>query len=589
VAPKMSANALLGLKIGAITILGLTSSLALAQGGRQGVGPVDNFPDEHRPPTAADLDRMPPTNSASKPRTETAASVDTCLLQPLNLISRPSIAATQLQIGEKARKEYRKACVLLQKKKMADAEKHLQNAVSKSPQYAAAWVTLGQVLNMRGRVDEGRRACLQGSMADPKYVPAYLCIADLAARVRAWDEALKFSGLAIEIDPAHNMLAYEYHAAANLNLHDLPAAEKSGLRAVAIDTGYRDPRVHFILAQIYEAKGDSSDEAAQLREYLKYAGNSDDVAVVQQALADLEDHAGKAKAVGRQLGDILPSLVEPTAERWGPTEIDERIPPVLSEGNCPLPQILKEASNRTQDLIENLQRFSANERIEQVDTDKNGKKRTSNTEELNYVVQIGQNSYGYPTIEEYRSGLSGVQRAALTDSGTAAFALIFHPTHMENFDFRCEGLTELQGSQAWQLHFEESDDPNKSFIAIRVGATNYLPRFKGRAWIATGSYDVLRIETDLVAPIPQIDLQLEHMVIEYAPVEFRKRHVELWLPKATSLYMAYRGHRYERLHSYSDFQLFSVDSGEAIKEPTGKDLRWQLHANDNPENDFLRQ
>jgi hypothetical protein len=156
----------------------------------------------------------------------------------------------------------------------------------------------------------------------------------------------------------------------------------------------------------------------------------------------------------------------------------------------------------------------------------------------------------------------------VVDTGMAAFALIFHPTHLGSFDFRCEGLSELRGSPAWQVHLEERAGPAHAFQSLRIGRSLYLPRMKGRAWIATDSYAVLRIETDLVSPIPLIDLQREHQVTVYAPVEFQKRHVRLWLPESTSLYIAHRGHRYVRVHSFSQFQLFAVDV--AIKEP-GKD------------------
>jgi hypothetical protein len=83
-------------------------------------------------------------------------------------------------------------------------------------------------------------------------------------------------------------VAYDYHAAANFNLHNLPAAEKSALRAAEIDKSNTDPRVHFLLAQIYEAKGDRAGEAAQLREYLKYASDPKDVAMVKQFLSELD-------------------------------------------------------------------------------------------------------------------------------------------------------------------------------------------------------------------------------------------------------------------------------------------------------------
>jgi hypothetical protein len=96
----------------------------------------------------------------------------------------------------------------------------------------------------------------------------------------------------LEIDPTTDAVAYGYNAAANFNLHKLAEAEKSALRAAEIDKSNTDPRVHFLLAQIYEGKGDRASEAAQLREYLKYASDPSDVAMVKTYLSEL-DKQGK--------------------------------------------------------------------------------------------------------------------------------------------------------------------------------------------------------------------------------------------------------------------------------------------------------
>src|SRR6478752_7949748 len=151
-------------------------------------------------------------NAPAAPPQSSAKGHDTCLLPPLNQ-PLPSVSSVQLQTPAAARKEYQKACSDLKDKKIADAEKHLRKAVRDYPKYAAAWVTLGQVLATQQRT-EARGACLQGSSVDPSYVPAYLCLADIAARARAWDEVLKLSKRGLELDPAHNAVAYEYHAAA---------------------------------------------------------------------------------------------------------------------------------------------------------------------------------------------------------------------------------------------------------------------------------------------------------------------------------------------------------------------------------------
>lgn len=259
--------------------------------------------------------------------------------------------------------------------------------------------------------------------------------------------------------------------------------------------------------------------------------------------------------------------VPPSSHSWAPPDIDKAIPPVETDTVCPLPQILKEASQHAEELVNNLQRFSATERIDDIEFRKDGRVRNSQSGTDNYVAQIEPTSAGSLRIEEYRSGGSELRQSPLADVGTAAFALIFHPHQIKNFDFRCEGLTELNGHRTWQVHFEESADPVKAFHAIHLETGTYKLRLKGRAWIAADTYEVLQLETDLVSPLPQIALQMEHMQIAYAPVEFKKRKLRLWLPEHATMYIAFQGHRYERIHNFSQFQLFWIDTEQTVKDP----------------------
>jgi Tfp pilus assembly protein PilF len=167
----------------------------------------------------------------------------------------------------------------------------LHAALREYEKYSVAWVTLGQVLAAETRPDEARQACSQASVVEPSFAPAYLCLADMAARAHDWSDVLKSTERALKLGPLYAPVAYEYDAAANLNLHNLAAAEKSGLQAVQMDLDHREPRAHFVLAQIYEAKGDKENEARQLREYLKYANDAADIAVVKNFLLQLETPA----------------------------------------------------------------------------------------------------------------------------------------------------------------------------------------------------------------------------------------------------------------------------------------------------------
>jgi len=528
------------------------------------VGDVSNIPKSITDTMAGVGDRNGPHDAAVQGN-KVAEPEATCLFPPLSLIKSPIITVDELRRTAKARNEYWQGCVALKKKRSAEAEQRFRKAVRQYPKYSAAWVTLGQLLIKEQRIEEARSACSQASNADTNYAPAYLCLADIAAREHSWKEVLALSGRVLQKDPSSNFVAYEYDAAANLNLHNIATAEKSGLRAAEIDRGHHEPRIYFILAQIYEVKGDYAKVAVQLRNYLKYSDNPSDDKMVQQYLSNLERQTNTHAVDSAQASE----QADWAWSRWAPPDIDASVPRVLSDGStCPLPEILRTASNHTLDLIENMRRFSASEHIEQIDIDRKGKRHNSGTEMMNYVVEIEQSSSGYPRIQEYRAvEAGGIHDAGVTDTGAAVFALIFHPSHIANFEFRCEGLTDLQGTPAWQVHFLEGDDPNKAFTAIRRGATIHFPRIKGRAWISAEGYNVTRIETDLVQPIAKIDLQREHQVITYGPVEFPTKHIHLWLPDSSSIYIESHRRHYERVHTFGEFRLFTVDSAEAVKDP----------------------
>jgi hypothetical protein len=261
-------------------------------------------------------------------------------------------------------------------------------------------------------------------------------------------------------------------------------------------------------------------------------------------------------------------VVDLVKRDWVPPDIDQVVPAVRTDTPCPLPQILGEASNRVRELGENLQRFSAKERIEHVEVDKDGKPRNTNTGVFDYVAEIRQDVPGQTYIQEYRLGgeALGTSPLPLVDTGTAAFALIFHPRHIDQFAIQCEGMAELGTRPVWQLHFAQRPDRVNDFHAFSVDHTLFRVKLKGRAWIAADNYEVVRLETDLIEPIRAIGLQVEHLLINYSPVEFRKRQLQLWLPDSASLYVDYHGHRYKRQHTFSDFQLFWVETEEKVKE-----------------------
>jgi hypothetical protein len=254
-----------------------------------------------------------------------------------------------------------------------------------------------------------------------------------------------------------------------------------------------------------------------------------------------------------------------------PADIDEQVPPVRSDVPCPMAQLLHETGMRAQELVDNLQKFSATDRVDDVEQHK--KERRAITSTYNYVAEIKHYPNG-PSIEEYRESTSQnlTSQMHFNDLGTAAFALIFHPRFIQDYIVTCEGLGEWQGQTAWQLRFAQHPEHGNAFHVYRVPGGNVYPaRLKGRAWISTDKFEVFRIETDLLLPIPQIYVEREHLIVEYGPVDFKKHGVQFWLPQMAELFIRQRGHRYHRRHTFSNYQLFSVETTQQIKQPKSPD------------------
>jgi len=140
----------------------------------------------------------------------------------------------------------------------------------------------------------------------------------------------------------------------------------------------------------------------------------------------------------------------------------------------------------------------------------------------------------------------------------------------DNFEMSCEGLGDWHGQATWLVHFRQRDDRINSMHSYKVGDRLYSVKLKGRAWITADKFQIVRVEAEMVSPMPEIQLLSEHQVVEYGPVPFPKKNISLWLPKSAEIYVDFRKHRFYRRHSFDHYMLFSVDSEEKRKEPSSK-------------------
>ena len=262
----------------------------------------------------------------------------------------------------------------------------------------------------------------------------------------------------------------------------------------------------------------------------------------------------------------------PASRSWAPPDVDEEVSPVKPGVPCSLPETLQGAGQSVQELVTNLSQFTATERVEHTELDRKGNGRPL-VRSFKYLVSISETQPVMLGVDETRDGSASpaVFPSRLATKGLAAFALVFHPDFSSDFEMACEGLGEWHGQPAWQVHFHQRQDKLARIHSFRIAGRVFAVKLKGRAWISADTHQVVRLELDLMQPIPEIQLDTEHMDIEYRPVQFTKRHLQVWLPQSADLYVEFLGHRYHQRHSFSDFLLFSVDVTQHIEAPKEPD------------------
>lgn len=221
------------------------------------------------------------------------------------------------------------------------------------------------------------------------------------------------------------------------------------------------------------------------------------------------------------------------------------------------------------ELVEDLQKFDATERVEHFDVDDAGSRGKLETRTFDYVMIITLLKRGGFSLEEYRNGSTDPTKfpAQIATRGLSGMALLLHPAFVSDFYLACEGLGQWDGHAAWQIHFAQRIDRPSRIETYTIAKRYYPLPLKGRVWIDPTTYQVRRLESELVEPVAEIGFTRYYMAIDYGPVQFHTRKQELWLPLGADVYGELRGHRFYRRHTLSDFKIFGVESTEQIQDP----------------------
>lgn len=253
---------------------------------------------------------------------------------------------------------------------------------------------------------------------------------------------------------------------------------------------------------------------------------------------------------------------------WGPPNVDAPLRSRILSPPCVLANALEQAGARANELVTNLQNFTAQEMIEYEALGSTGKVRDSNAGTFDYVVVMESSLQG-TSVQESRNPERGghLFPASTRDVGLPSMALIFLAELQGDYEMSCEGTTKWNAQPAWVVHFRQRKDKPIQTVAFRDKGAVYPAMLKGRAWIASASGEVMHLETSLVESVVPMHIRDWYLSIDYAPVQFRTQNVSIWLPRNVDAYCEYEDYRTITYHTFGKFMLFSVHTDQEIQKP----------------------
>ncbi|HEY1924439.1 MAG TPA: VWA domain-containing protein [Candidatus Acidoferrum sp.] len=264
-----------------------------------------------------------------------------------------------------------------------------------------------------------------------------------------------------------------------------------------------------------------------------------------------------------------PKKAKNKALYWNPPDVEIESRDHTEVRECDLPAVLAQAGVRATELVTNIQNFTAQERIEFRILGGVGNQYDFGSDDFDYSAVLVHPPQGY-TIQEGRNPVPGSRPflIATHDLGLPEMALMFLPEFQNNYDLSCSGVAMWNDHLTWMINLRQRKDrPDRTASFTAKNGVVYPAPLKGRAWIAQDSGEVVHLEIGLMRPILPVNIQSWALSIDYAPVHFKTRNIDIWLPQFAEAYRESETRRTITMHEFGDFRLFSVDTTQEVTQP----------------------
>jgi TolA-binding protein len=498
---------------------------------------------------------------------------------------------TATTMSPKLQSEIDKAAAKMRQQKYDEARQHFEKAVKMAPGNPDVQYMWGMLEYYQQHYDAAQTRLETAISINPSHERALVTLGEIQLREKKDAQAAQTLEKAFLVNGAdwrtHYLLAFAY-----ADEKEFAKAETHAQRAADLGGKEHSPQARLLLGRILSSEGKLADARKSFDGVIRDFPADPAAKDAKSALVALDkatespaanvvaaSATSNAAASPSSAGGVSPGVnaspqpppTPPVSLRpWAPPDVDAKEYVVAPDVACSLDTVLQRTQTRTMKQIANFEKFVATEHIEHQDIDLNGNPGQVKSKDFTYLVFIRKQKKGSLLLDEERDGgenLSQFPTSLATHGLVGLGVFLFDPEYQNDVTYRCEGLSEWRGQAAWEIRFEQKRDVASRLMTWRNNHGVFPVALKGRAWISSSTYDVLHLESDLRDPISQLELDRDHLAIDYGPVNFDHGKTSLWLPWYAEMYMQLHGKRYHHRHTLTNYALFSVDTDHQINAP----------------------
>jgi tetratricopeptide (TPR) repeat protein len=386
-----------------------------------------------------------------------------------------------------------------------------------------------------------------------------------------WDRepltASAYFAEALKCAPNDALALQEYGRAQYLD-SNWEAASESLKQALAAGAG---PEMRLMLVEVLLRTGTAAQAEAELTTYL----DGRDIGKMPPRVRNLLERIRDRK---KSEAALLVANEKARARGEEPIDYLHRPPQNLPDfepasDQAPLGGILAAVGKNVSKLFSDLLNISAVENVQLDRLDHEGKINLSRRFEYLYLC-MGTVDKRDPSFDEYRADSRGHELSQLgLDEGfmlTAGFIsapLLFHPIQQKGSSFRLLGHQKLRGRNTIVIAFAQLPARSRIYGSFKIGENTEATFKQGIAWIDEENYQIIRLASDLLKPLPRIRLDKLRTQIDFDEVRFNQATEKFWLPVQVIVTVQWSGRFLRNTHAYSDFKLFNVEASQKIEKP----------------------